>query len=343
MKKVLGVLLVLCVAAPVMADVQLNISSGFNMDAICGALEFQEIIAYRDAYDPNRDLQELQGSLGQGVGRSVFTWNDHMIGAASSPSGLTYSIDGWGSHPRYATNAQALPENGVIAGSSYTYHMASHAGNATLPGDWTQVANPTAGPPELIPNMATMSNTMYIYSTSSTTQDLSQTAALPVAQQGQYVAINFVLGASGAMNYGARNLQIVAIYGDASEDILYTFANTADRVGPVIDDSQGDVYVAADFNVVEQFTHVYNSSAGTYGNWGSNAGSLFEFAEALALDPNRTLVGIRIEDNSASGLSDGDRRGLAIFAASGELVPEPATMGLLGLGIVGLVMRRRKK
>jgi len=236
---------------------------------------------------------------------------------------LVYSMDGWSEHPKYMTDAEALPEDGVIIGDAYTYHMASHAGNATLAGDWTEVASPSAGPPANIPNMGIKHNVMYIWTASSTFQDLSQTATLPVGQQGKYSSINFVLGGSAAMDYGARNLQIVAVYSDASEDVLYTFANTTDVVGPVLDDSVSDVYTAEDFNVVEQFSHIFNNTASATGFWSADAGSLFEFAAPLALDPDKTLVAICIEDDSSAGLSDTTRRGLSIFAATAMTADVP--------------------
>ena len=342
MKKVLGVLLVLCVAAPAVGEVQLDLSSGFNMDVICGALEFQAVMNYMVAYDPDKDLMELQGSLAQGVGWYATAQGTLMVCATSAGGfGQPYSTSANWWHPGYKTDAQALPEDGVITGASHTYHIASHTGNATYAGDWTEVANPTAGPPESIPNMAVNYNAMHVQSSHSTAtfQIISTTATLPVAQQGQYGVINLVLGAAGAAD-GARNMRIVAIYSDASEDILYSFSTVNEAVGPRIDDSAADVYNAADFNVIETFEQMYNNGSGATGGVSADAGSLFEFAADLTLDINKTLVGIRVEDTNPS--LNWNARGITIMGATAD-IPEPATMALLGLGVVGLVLRRRKK
>jgi len=296
--------------------VALDLSDGFNTDAICGALEFQEIYNYAGTYDPNKDLKELQGSYDEGVGWYVVARYQLAICATSEAGfGEPYSLPGWGSHPAYKTDAQALPEDGVITGAERTYHMASHVGNATLSGDWTQVADPSAGPPESIPNMATVNNVMYVYSFGDTAsgQVISTTATLPGGQQGTYSDINFVLGASGHTD-GGRNMRIVAVYSDESEDILYSFSTADERVGPCIDDSLGDVYTSEDFNVVEQFTVIYNYTWTETGNAGTDSGSLFEFADPLALNDSKTLVGIRLEDCNPS--LNGSARGLTIFAAS---------------------------
>lgn len=323
MRQVLGVLLVLCVAVPALGQgVPLDLSSGFNMDVIAGAKEFQAIQNYAAANDPDKDLQELQGNLAEGVGWWSMGQGTMLICATSDGGfGEPYSIVGNHWHPGWLAEAEGLPEDGVITGSELTYHIASHLGNATYSGDWTEVASPTAGPPASIPNMATKNNAMYVYSLHSkaTGQVISTTATLPVAQQGRYASINFVLGASGSAD-GARNMQIVAVYSDLSEEVLYSFSTDNVKVGPCIDDSITDVYDSADFNVVEQGSKIYNNGGGATGSISDDANSLFEFADPLALNPGKVLMAIRLEDQNPS--LNWSARGMTIFGATAtELSP----------------------
>ncbi|MBN2584259.1 MAG: PEP-CTERM sorting domain-containing protein [Planctomycetes bacterium] len=340
MKKSLPIIFALLLAAPAWAEVQLDISGGFTMDAIVGPLELQAIYNESPLYGAH-DLMEVQGGQAQGVGWWVYYQSTMMFGNSSTQP---YSIDGQWFHPSYKTGTKGLPEYGIVTGAGYTYHMASHGGNATLAGDWLEVASPSftwdydAGAVSTM--MAIQPNAMVVGSQHSTAtwQIASATAMLPVAQQGQYSSINFVLAAHGSAD-GARNMQIVALYSDATEQVLYTFSSENVRVGPVADDSVSDVYDPLEFNAVYNFEESYNSSSGASGSLSSDAGTLFEFATALALDPTRTLVGIRLEDNNPT--LNWNSRGLTLFAASAALVPEPATMALLGFGLAALLLRRR--
>ena len=312
--------------------VELDISSGFNFDVICGALEWQAVKNYAAAYDPNKDLKELQGKYAEGVGWSALG-GSYMFICATSEGGFgePYSIWSDGSHPIWKNDDRAgLPEDGTIMGGSVAYHTASHLGNPTLPGDWTEVASPTAGPPESIPNMESVSNAMYAFSGHSTSSSrvTTVTATLPIGQQAQYAGINFVLGAA-SHDEGAMNQQIVAIYDDASEDILYSFPTedpdfaSSNRWGPCFDDNLTDMYDPDEFNVVETGTQLYNSGSGTMGSPGSARDhSLFEFAAPLLLDDTKVLAGIRIEDVDPS--RNNHARGLTILAASTvyEIPPE---------------------
>jgi len=350
---------VLVVVATASAQqVQLDISSGFNMDVLCGALEFQAIMNYADLYDPNQSLSDLQGREAEGVAWSTYSFprelqrivaiDDATAEVLGAPQwlpidggtgeyfGYAIATSGW-TRPGHKNDSEALPIDGVISGAAYTYHIASHAGNATLPGDWTEVPNPTAGEGGVVvtgAGMAVQFNAMHVQSYHSTVtfQIASTTATLPVAQQGSYASINFVLaGVASTPDSettaadGARNMQIVAIYSDASEDILYSFSTENELVGPVSIDSfnVSAIYNPADFNVVDQYSEVYSNIHWaddltgniTYGpNEPQYAGSLFEFAEALPLDAGRTLVGIRLEDADPSLNWSG--RGLTVFGAS---------------------------
>ena len=350
---------VLVVVATASAQqVQLDISSGFNMDVLCGALEFQAIMNYAELYDPDLNLRDLQGREADGVAWSTYSFSQELQrivaiddataevlgapqwlvidGGTGEYFGYATVTSGW-ARPGHKDDSQALPIDGVISGAACTYHMASHAGNATLPGDWTEVANPTAGEGGVVvtgAGMAVQFNAMHVQSYHSTAsfQIISTTATLPVAQQGSYASINFVLAgvartpdSETTEADGARNMRIVAIYSDASEVILYSFSTENELVGPVSTDSFNvdAVYTPADFNVVDQYSEVYRNTHWapdqtgniTYGPIDTvYAGSLFEFAEALALDPGRTLVGIRLEDANPSLNWSG--RGLTVFAAS---------------------------
>jgi len=316
---------------------ELDISSGFNMDTIVGALEFQEIFVYGAAHrdpitypnswqDPNlKDLKELQGSSAEGVEWEALT-SGNMLACATSSGGFG---EPYGSS--WYDDTQLLPENGSVAS---TYYMASHTGNPVLLGDWTEVADPIAGPdPEDLPNMPTKSNVMCVKSAHSTasTQIISTTATLPGGQQAQYDFINFLFAAGSGAD-GARNMQIVAIYDDTSEDILYSWPTAEpdiaadpeaeppivavdNRYGPCATDSISDLYDPFEFNAIEVGTHCYSSYSGNQGNVGGDRDyTLFEFASPLELDGTKVLAGIRLEDVNPGLNWNG--RGINIFAAS---------------------------
>jgi hypothetical protein len=100
--------------------------------------------------------------------------------------------------------------------------------------------------------------------------------------------------------------------------------------------------------VVAYTTTRYATNSGSPGDWGhgsanrylwmvdTNAGA--DGAQGINLDSGKTLTALKI--TTAGGTAN---RLYVYGISANQVVPEPATMGLLGLGLFGLVVSRRKK
>jgi len=292
--------------------VQLDISGGFTMDAFCGPKEMQAIYTYamNNGEDPDRDLMELQGGLPEGVGWYVMHHISLMVGNSTD---IPFSIPGAVYHPICKTDGQGTPESGVLAGADRYYHIASVKGNDTLPGDWTEAANPQAGWP-VPPRMEKKVNVMAVGCTSSTDawQIVEATAVLPPEQRRQYSDLNLVLAAF----YGgerARNIEIHALYGDGSDaEVLYAFSTEEEGSGPRVLEQDG----TPDWQIVCNFKSRYANNSGSYGTIRDDQGdgSLYEFITPLTLNAAKTLYGIKVVDTNPSLNYVG--RGLTLFGAT---------------------------
>ncbi|MFW6155131.1 MAG: PEP-CTERM sorting domain-containing protein [Planctomycetota bacterium] len=338
MKKLLATCIVLAMAASASAAVQLDISSGFNMDAWCGAKEYQVIQV------EGCDLAELQGGNAQGVGWYVLGQQHMMIGNTTEGGfGEAYSVDGvnW-YHPAWYSGNEGTPEDGLVTGADRQYHIASHLGNATLPGDWLE-ADPPGGvwqPGEPEEQMANKANAMVVASSHDYRQfQIAEAVAmLPVEQQAAYTDINVIIGGWNAADPNMHT-DIYAVYADGTEDLLYSFTDDDGGQDPVLSDDKTVGVGGADFAAVYSFTHSYNSSAGSTGSVSTaNPGTLYEFASPLPLDSAKVLAGVKMVDSDPT--NNWDARGTSIFAATA--IPEPATLALLGLGALGLIRRRNR-
>ncbi|MFW6154462.1 MAG: hypothetical protein ACOC95_04515 [Planctomycetota bacterium] len=313
MKRLLATCIVLVMAASAPAAVQLDISSGFNMDAWCGAKEYQVLQVQ------GCDLLELQGGNAQGVGWYVLQQQRIMVGNTTEGGfGETYSVDeiNW-YHPDWVTGNEGTPEDGVLTGADRDYHIASHLGNATLAGDWLEADPPggvwNPGQPEEM--MASKANAMVVASSHNYKdwQIAEAVAMLPVEQQAAYTDINFILGGWNAADPNMHT-DIYALYADGSEELLYSFTDTNGGQDPVLDDGKTVGVGGADFAAVYTFTRSYNSSAGGTGNVSDYSGTLYEFASPLPLDSSKVLAGVKMVDSDPT--NNWDARGTSIFAAT---------------------------
>jgi len=302
-----GVLAGACFAQPM--TVPLDISGGFNVDAWCGPLEMQAVYDYASGHDPDQDLGELQGGLGDGVGFGVFSAGRLMVGASIQ---YTYSTSFNWFHPQWIADGQGTPEDGILAGAEdRPYHIASCGGNPTYPGDWLETANPGLDWP-IVPNVMVAGAAWRV----EDWQIVSATAELPAGQKGAYVDVNFVLAATDSADR-ARNMRILALYGPDGTDaeVLYAFSTADGGNGPKMTDAAPE----AGFSTVCTFTKAYVNDSGPTGAVSDATGHLYEFDAPLPLDGDRTLWGFRIEDTTPT--LQNNSRGLVILAATATKAP----------------------
>ena len=361
---VLAVLTVCSMAAVTSAEVvQLDISSGFNTDNWIGVKEYQ---AVWNSGTSVTDLMQAQNGSPVSTARNAassawFATNQlgTMVCAIDNATAQSLGCvpDGEGGYYGYVYGAtpssngykdstEATPIDGVLTSSidGRVYHIASHAGNATLSGDWTEVANPsyTGSGDDVTVLMESKLNTMTVVTAfnSADRQTASVEATLSVGQQGYYEDINFVLGCWSGMSDRGLNTRIIAVYDDG-EETLYTY-NT-DSGNPV---NQGPLSATltnedTDFTLIHAASQGYNNGYGNYGIVNTDQPSaLYEFTTPLDLDETRLLTGIKLVDINPSLNWNG--RGVSVFGASATLVPEPTSLGLLGLGCVFLARKRRR-
>ena len=314
----IAVLLVGGMATSAMGQaVQLDITGGFNFDVWCGALEFQAVMEHARDYW-GIDLIEMQGGLAQGVHYDFWGGGNLMV-SNTTEEGFAepYSIEGAWYHPSWKTGDAGAPEDGVISGADRDYHVASHLGNATLAGDWTEPGpgdDWSYGPGGLASGdgIDVKFNSMICGSGHSTAswQVAEIVAELPGGQKGPYNNINMILAAF----YGdrARNMQIVAMYGadGSDEEVLHAFSIEDGGSGPRVMYDDG----GADFAVVYSMTQAYNAATGSTGSVRAKDGNLYEFASPVPLDPGKNLWGIKIVDVNPSLMWNS--RGLGILAAT---------------------------
>ncbi|MFW6146730.1 MAG: PKD domain-containing protein, partial [Planctomycetota bacterium] len=303
-------LLVLLICTPAFAQAAqtpLDLTGAFNIDAVCGPAEFRVCLN-----DGAHDMAELFGGLPAGNGAYVMQQSWWLVANGYGPD-FAYSTPGLWYHPQYLSGDQGLPADGVLAGADRLYHVASLVGNGTLPGNWTETADPSGD--SLLPNVVCI-GAMH---NKNDWQVPSVVIELPAAQKRAYRDVNFVLAAMNMSNR-ARNAQIVALYGPdgADEVVLYSFSTESGGSGPILPEA-----APAGFADVLAMTQSYNAPTGSTGAIRETSTWLFEFDAPLPLDEGKTLWGFRIEDVDPS--LNWAPRGLTLFAATATRASAGAT------------------
>ncbi len=277
--------------------VPLDLSGGFNMDAVCGPREYQVCLADGDA-----DLAELFGGMPAGNGVLVVADGQWLLAASNGPT-YAYSLPGTAGHPRLYNADDGLPSDGVLRGADRLYHLPSVFGNATLIGDWTEADDPTTL--DVRPNCITVG----ALHDRATWQIASVTVELPDRQKGSYETVNFVLAALDTP-YRAAHMRIVALYGPDGtvEHVLHEFGDEGANA-PLMTQAP-----PAGFAALHPFERRYSAALGPTGAIVKPGGAFIEFADPLPLETAEALWGFRIEDTRPE--LDGAARGLTIFAAT---------------------------
>ncbi|MBN2583426.1 MAG: hypothetical protein JXL80_10185, partial [Planctomycetes bacterium] len=338
-KWIVTLVIALSLVAPAAGqEVQLDISSGFNWDIWCGVGEYQALMMHAIA-DMDIDLVEMQSGptiayadvnhngpsylLGNGFWQicNVDAELAEAMGCVQDAGGVYMGYAGpltW-NRPQYKTGTQGTPEDGVLTGADRTYHIASHAGNATLPGDWTEVEDTTTwnlGGKFSGDGLGLKFNVMasFTRNDTATLQDGAVTAELPDEQKGAYNNVNFVLAVYDG-GYGGRYKRIWALYGEDGSDaeLLFAWADSAADPRPQMDASDPSVY-EPDFKAVYTATQFYGYSTGATGGVGTGNNTMYEFSSPRELDSTKTLWGFRLDDSSPA--TNWRPRGAAIWAAT---------------------------
>jgi len=323
-------------------ETQLDISSGFNWDIWCGVKEFQALMYHAMNYW-GIDLCELQSGVNMAAADTTHNGPSYLLGnsywqicnvdaalaeAMNLPKdpqdrflGYAGPTSWW--RPGYKTGTQGTPDNGILTGADRTYHIASHAGNTTLPGDWTEVADCTtwtAGGIVSGTGLGLKFNLMANFTRhdSAALNDVSVTAELPEAQKGKYLNVNFVVGVYDGGN-GGRHKRIWALYGEGGTDeqLLFAWEDSVADLRPQVDGAGGPF---AGFSPVYTASERYSVTAGATGGVSTGNNTMYEFSAPLPLDKTKILWGFKIDDSQPT--VNWQARGAAIWAATAFAVSD---------------------
>jgi len=355
MKKVLGILLVLCVVAPAVAEVQFDISAAMNFDAVGTDGEIDQANTHVGV---NHRIYDIFAPAGVGT---WFRGVDHNF--ANRYNGNAYYSGSEG-------------DGGLTSTVTSPYGTYSMGPYDTVPNIAAEVGTPNA----LRLGTSRGKSTPDVLATTTVTIDFTG------GQQGQYISINLLMTGTQAdtsqTNYGGVYstrlgwVTVTANYSDLSTELVWTsprsdvfegndnfepFGDDRDNIPGGIPNAFG--YSGATGYLEQAYKDSFNEvsismpylasggdsgldEAYSYARTDASTLLMYDIVGGILVDSDKTLVGIDVTVSNGPnlwqlGYNEGDT--VNIYGVTGMLVPEPATMALLGLGVVGLVLRRRKK
>ena len=162
---------------------------------------------------------------------------------------------------------------------------------------------------------------------------------LPSPQQGQYSDLNVLVAGSN------RKCMIYAVYADGEEEIYQSSGTPkVDELGfPYITDAAStnpDVIPVTGYQMTRRWD---TAGSPSYSYIRTGTATVWTLEDPLALDPTRTLTGIRLAIYDQDTYMDREAVILAVSANERPPIPEPGALALLGLGGLGLISRRKRR
>jgi len=316
-------LAVVALLAPLAAadPVALDLSDGLNWDGFISTAELDYAESFNPADHwglPNRRVD------------TIFTQNITMGGTATVNMREAFAFQ----NQTTSTNT-GLPDSGAITQGAWGYQLVMDL-DAEPDGGYPVFAEGTAENPGTDPRgqagVDVAQNVILITERDNEGLPQSATVNLPLAQQGQYANINFLLTGGGGSNRSA--FEITAIYDDGNQVIwsgVVPKGNDSLDPGVFPDDANFEAAITT----TQRFNAVGGGTSARHALSVADR-SMWQFVDdGLTLDPTRTLVGLTFtDDSSANGFT-------TIYAASANVVPEPAS-GMVVAAMGGVMMLRSR-
>jgi hypothetical protein len=158
---------------------------------------------------------------------------------------------------------------------------------------------------------------------------------------GATAGVNYTFSANWAFELGAASGQ----FSDPAVDGFNGAAGLNAYMSMTFEDFHGNVLGTADVTNIASGSVPGADNADAYSNTIAGTGLPWIPYSVSGLAPNNTAQ-VLLEFGWTGGGSDnntGSQSGFASDAALGVTVPEPATLGLLGIGGISLLSRRRRR
>ncbi|NLF31209.1 MAG: PEP-CTERM sorting domain-containing protein [Planctomycetes bacterium] len=328
--------------------VSLDVSSAFNFDAVGTQTELDTARAWHDAGMGTGTDYSLQTVFGTSTGGEYYTGGDHWF--MNKYNQRAYASDG---------TANTLGQTVTTPYGDYT--LGAFQGSQDL-ASLSLGAN------------AIRLGTLRGKSEPAADAGATVTINLVPSDQATYASINLLMSGTNNGDVVNRNgtlipmkrawTTVTAHYGDGTSEQVWTSPRSGtyaeyDLAGGIpmgvgfAEGSPGafDPAYMASFNTVQVATQsiglLGSGVAGSPKYSAINAGNAFMYdvAGGIAVDQTKVLTGLTVNVSNGpnqwqSGYIEGDT--VNIYGISGIVIPEPATIGLLLLGGLGAMIRRRR-